>query len=683
MLMASSLIENTNWDLLFFSGNIERSWTSWHQHFLSIMNKSIPNTILRSRRNLPWLNKQLIQAMRRRNKLFKQAKISGDFSKYKVARNQTLQQLRTAKHSYLAQLNPRDPKAFWKTVKFLSKNQNSIPTLTQGETVASQSTEKASMLNNFFSSCFNTAFLPLTLICNHDRNNHTEMSLLCTEDEVHDLLLTLDVTKSNGPDGISSSMLKHTADAIAPSLTKLFNLSIQLGQLPSQWKRSLIVPIPKSSSTGSPSCYRPISLLPIVSKVLERHICNILMDHLQSLNFISNNQWGFLEGRSTVTALIKCTDDWLKELELGNDVCAIFFDFRKAFDSVPHEPLLRKLSTLNLDNCILTWLHNYLCNRQQAVIVDGDESESCSVLSGVPQGSVLGPVLFLVYINDLTRVIVHPSSIVNMFADDVLLYHSISCSDDYLDAQQSITAIEQWSSDNYLQLNSLKCKSMIISRKKTPTTPHHALVLNNGTLEQVESYKYLGLLLTADLSWSSHISSICLKARKVLGLLYRRFYGNVSQDVLKQLYLSLVRPHLEYGCHVWNPHLEKDKKALEDVQKFACRIATAHWDESYDTLLELLHLQPLQERRTHARLGLMYRILYKLSYFPAETFKLRNLTQPNRCSHQLELQVPFARTNSYFYSFVPHTSSLWNSLPKDIINLSTSYHSFKYHLRSQ
>ena len=232
--LASSLIENTNWDLLFFSGNIERSWTSWHQHFLSIMNKSIPNTVLRSRRNLPWLNKQLI-------------------------------------------------------------------------------------------------------------------------DEVHDLLLTLDVTKSNGPDGISSSMLKHTADAIAPSLTKLF---IQLGQLPSQWKRSLIVPIPKSSSTGSPSCYRPISLLPIVSKVLERHICNILMDHLQSLNFISNNQWGFLEGRSTVTALIKCTDDWLKELELGNDVCAIFFDFRKAFDSVPHEPLLFKLSTLNLDNCILTWLHN-------------------------------------------------------------------------------------------------------------------------------------------------------------------------------------------------------------------------------------------------------------------------------------------------------------------------------------
>ena len=258
----------------------------------------------------------------------------------------------------------------------------------------------------------------------------------------------------------------------------------------------------------------------------------------------------------------------------------------------------------------------------------------------------------------------HPNSIVNMFADDVLLYHTISCPNDYSDAQHSVTAIEHWSSDNHLQLNALKCKCMIISRKKKPITPQCALILNGNNLEQVKSYKYLGLLLTADLSWSSHISSVCLKARKILGLLYRRFYGNLSQDALKQLYLSLVRPHLEYGCHVWNPHLEKDKKALESVQRFACRIASAHWDESYGSLLELLNLQSLQERRSHARLGLLYKILYKLSYFPEGTLKVRDNILPSRSgSHQLELQVPFARTNSYFYSFVPHTTSLWNSLP--------------------
>ena len=143
-------------------------------------------------------------------------------------------------------------------------------------------------------------------------------------------LLSLDVSKSNGPDGISPTMLKHTAGSIASSLTKVLNLSIRLGQLPSQWKQSLIVPIPKTSPADSPSCYRPISLLPVVSKILEQHICDLLQDHLQSLNFISDKQWGFQEGRSTVTALIKCTDDWLKELEVGNDICAVFFDFRKA-----------------------------------------------------------------------------------------------------------------------------------------------------------------------------------------------------------------------------------------------------------------------------------------------------------------------------------------------------------------
>ena len=130
--LASSLIENTNWDLLFSGDNINRSRTSWHKQFMKIMKECIPNTALRSRRNLPWLNKKLNQSMRRRNKLFKQAQISGDFSKYKAVRNQTLQQLRSSKRLYLAQLNPRDPESFWKTVKFLNKNQNSIPTLSQG-----------------------------------------------------------------------------------------------------------------------------------------------------------------------------------------------------------------------------------------------------------------------------------------------------------------------------------------------------------------------------------------------------------------------------------------------------------------------------------------------------------------------------------------------------------------------
>ena len=304
-------------------------------------------------------------------------------------------------------------------------------------------------------------------------------------------------------------MLKFTAASITPMITKLFNVSILSGKLPLQWKQAKIVPIPKTTDATSPSCYRPISLIPIISKVLERHISNLIMDHLHHHCFISDRQWGFLEGRSTVTALIRCTDDWFRALEEGHEVCAIFFDYRKAFDSVPHQSLLLKLANIGLDDCLLVWLHDYLCNRMQSVVVDGAESDAVPVLSGVPQGSVLGPLLFLIYVNDLPDAVVHPSAIVNLFADDVLLYHTVSNIDDFLAVQESINSVEQWSSSNYLSLNALKCKCMLISRKKHPLQPAQPLLLNGEVLERVDTYKYLGILLTHDLSWSPHISCLC------------------------------------------------------------------------------------------------------------------------------------------------------------------------------
>ena len=275
---------------------------------------------------------------------------------------------------------------------------------------------------------------------------------------------------------------------------------------------------------------------------------------------------------------------------------------------------------LGLNDCLLTWVHNYLCERTQLVVVDGEESDTIGVLSGVPQGSVLGPLLFLIYISDLPNAITITSAIVNLFADDVLLYHSVSSVSDFLKVQESICCIEQWSSSNHLTLNALKCKYMLISRKRNPLQPVCPLVLNGENLDKVESYKYLGILLTSDLSWSAHISNICAKARQILGLIYRRFYGYADSDTIKQLYISIVRPHLEYGSQVWDPHLSKDKAALENVQKFACRIASARWDASYEDLLEFFELQTLQERRLHAKLSLLFKIIHKLCFYPEGTF---------------------------------------------------------------
>ena len=180
-----------------------------------------------------------------------------------------------------------------------------------------------------------------------------------------------------------------------------------------------------------------------------------------------------------------------------------------------------------------------------------------------------------------------------------------------------IRHIEQWSTENYFNFNSSKCKYMVVSRKRAPLVPDVPLPLFGSALERVDSYKYLGVLLSGDLSWSLQVESVCQKAQRILGLLYRKFYGLASQESLKQLYLSLVHPHLEYVCQVWDPHLSnKDKNALEKVQKFACKLATSKWDSSYNELLRLLDLKPLQERRLELKLGLMFKLVHKLCFFP-------------------------------------------------------------------
>ena len=218
-------------------------------------------------------------------------------------------------------------------------------------------------------------------------------------------------------------------------------------------------------------------------------------------------------------------------MEEGKEICAVFFDYWKAFDTVPHQPLIAKLIALELDHSIVCWLQDYLCGRSQTVTIGGETSDLLPVL---PQGSVLGPLLFLIYINDLPGVVRSYTSCVNLFADDVLLYHVITSAVDYAALQEMVCCIEQWSADNYLCLYQSKCKYMMISCKMSPENP---LQLLGSMLEQVDCYKYLGVLFTSDLCWSSHVGNICTKTCRVLGLFYRRFNGSTSQKSLKELYL--------------------------------------------------------------------------------------------------------------------------------------------------
>lgn len=262
----------------------------------------------------------------------------------------------------------------------------------------------------------------------------------------------------------------------------------------------------------------------VTSKLLEKIIYSRITTFLDSSYPLAANQWGFLPRRSTTHALLSAVHDWLGSMEDGHEMGAVFFDLTKAFDSVPHRQLICKLRAIGLDDYLVSWISNYLTNRRQSVVLNGETSDLLPVTSGVPQGSVLGPLLFLLYVNDVNDVGLSEGSKLILYADDILLYRKIYTEQDYAVLQQDVDSLGVWSLLNHLSFNPAKCKFMVLSRKEARTTPP-PLNLLGSEIERVDSIKYLGLTIKDNLSWSDHISKICSKARRLVGMLFRQFYN--------------------------------------------------------------------------------------------------------------------------------------------------------------
>ena len=340
------------------------------------------------------------------------------------------------------------------------------------------------------------------------------------------------------------------------------------------------------------------------------------------------------------------------------------FDLIEAFDSIPHQLLLDVLFSLDISHHLIVWLQSYLTFRSQQVVVDGCSSSKSTVLSGVPQGSILGPSLFILYVNDIFQYPFSSTSSIILYADDILLSCPFKSSFEFSLAQSNINILSSWVKSKQVTINHSKTKYMIISRKSPPPfTTLPSLFLDESPLELVSSFKYLGFTLTSNLSWSTHINETCSKAKKLLGYIYCQFYHNSSSSVLIKLYLTLILPILMYSSSVWDPYSISNINKLEKVQHFALKLCSKNWTSDYPLLLQLFNLPSLSSCRTTSKFVLLYKFIISKIYISAGSFLFQKQSSYNlRSSHPLNPNLPFSRSSATFNSFLPSAISLWNSL---------------------
>ena len=576
--------------------------------------------------------------------------------------NKLVKKAKRSKELKIAKEAKFNPKVLFQYISSQNKPRETIPDLDKPDgTQTDNDRDKVNVLSDFFKSVYTEE--GDTQVPDFKANVKKVLSTVnFKESDILIALKSLNVNKSSGPDKVHPRILKECAEQLSYPIYKLFVRSMSERRIPNDWRDAEVRPIFKKGKKSSPGNYRPVSLTSVLCKLMEGFVRAAMYAHLIDNNLLSPHQFGFCKGRSCLTQLLVTINDWMYNLDKGVPVDAAYLDFRKAFDSVPHKRLLCKLKGYGIDGNLLDWIGDFLSDRTQYVAINGVSSDRVRVTSGVPQGSVLGPTLFIYYINDLPTVSESPT---NIFADDTKSYNTIESQDDKVKLQKCIDSLVQWSIIWLLGFNSEKCKMMHLGKNN----PHYTYTIKDGDIERImettSSEKDLGVYVDPLLEFNEHISKVVKKSRGIASMIFKSISSRTS-DILVPLFVALVRPNLEYANPVWCPFKRKFIDHIEKVQRqFTKRIYGLHKLTYSERLMEL-NLPSLEFRRARGDMIETYKILNNV-YDPITTKSLFTVNTASTRTHSFKLHKPRFNTNNFKYFFTNRVVNTWNSLPADVV----------------
>ncbi len=555
------------------------------------------------------------------------------------------------------------------------------PLVSPDGSIAVSDYQKSSVLSEQFCSVFTRDNDVLPTVKNKCPKE-TFSDFVITGEAVRKVLCKLKLKYCKDPDGIPSAVLRILSYELCQPLATVFRKSLASGKLPISWKTADITALFKKGSSSAAENYRPISITSSVCRVFER----VLLDHLLFFvlrnKLLSDEQFGFLKRRSTELQLLACVDSWSKALDASMSTDIVYIDFAKAFDTVCHKKLLYKLEHVySIRGNVLQWISSFLQGRLQRVKVGMSYSEYKPVLSSVPQGSVLGPLLFLLYINDVATLF-PPEVFMKMFADDLKIYMSFRYAYERGILHTCLQLLSVWSDESQLRIQSRKCGILTVGKAESGSYE-----IDKQPLPNLETVSDLGVSVDCSLSFSVHVSNIVSKAHQSLSVLFRCF---VTHDLsaLVLAYSCYVRPILEYACTVWNPVLHRRSSLgclssidkIESVQRYFTRRLLKRClvpEMCYLDRLKMLNLEPLELRRLKFSMCMVFKIVYGLVDVNCSDFF--ELSASVTRGHKYKLRCPpfskDARQNFFSVAAVP----IWNKLP-ELVVCSPTLHTFKNRL---